>query len=66
MEHAVVRGIGATTKPACIIDGNGIDMQLQVFQIACAVCMLRALTGNLDKDGGDFIPQPVPLRNIQC
>ena len=55
----------ATTKPACIIDGNGIDMQLQVFQITRAVCMLRALTGNLDKDGGDFIPQPVPLRNIQ-
>lgn len=56
----------ATTKPACIIDGNGIDMQLQVFQITRAVCMLRALTGNLDKDGSDFIPQPVPLKNIQC
>jgi anaerobic selenocysteine-containing dehydrogenase len=27
--------------------------------------MLRALTGNLDKDGGDFIPQAVPLQNIQ-
>ncbi len=56
----------AATKPACIIDGNGLDMQVQVFQITRAVCMLRALTGNLDKDGGDFIPQPVPLRNIQC
>jgi anaerobic selenocysteine-containing dehydrogenase len=55
----------ATTGPACIIDGNGIDMQIQVFQITRAVCALRALTGNLDKDGGDFIPQPVPLRNIQ-
>ena len=56
----------ATSKPACIIDGNGIDMQLQVFQITRAICMLRALTGNLDIEGGDFIPQPVPLRNIQC
>ncbi|MDZ7581874.1 MAG: molybdopterin-dependent oxidoreductase [Deltaproteobacteria bacterium] len=55
----------ATTKPACIIDGNGLDMQVHVFQTTRAVCMLRALTGNLDKDGGDFIPQPVPLRNIQ-
>jgi len=55
----------ATIKPACIIDGNGIDMQLQVFQITRAVCLLRALTGSLDKDGGDFIPQPVPLKNIQ-
>jgi anaerobic selenocysteine-containing dehydrogenase len=55
----------ATSKPACIIDGNGVDMQLQVFQITRAICMLRALTGNLDVEGGDFIPQPVPLRNIQ-
>jgi anaerobic selenocysteine-containing dehydrogenase len=55
----------ATSKPACIVDGNGVDMQLQVFQITRAICMLRALTGNLDVEGGDFIPQPVPLRNIQ-
>jgi anaerobic selenocysteine-containing dehydrogenase len=55
----------ATTTPACIIDGNGLDMHLQVFQTTRAVAMLRALTGNLDRDGGDFIPQPVPLRNIQ-
>jgi anaerobic selenocysteine-containing dehydrogenase len=56
----------ATSKPACIIDGNGVDMQVQVFQITRAIGMLRALTGNLDIEGGDFIPQPVPLRNIQC
>ncbi len=55
----------ATTRPACIIEGNGLDMQLQTFQATRAVCMLRALTGNLDKDGGDFIPQPVPVKNIQ-
>ncbi len=57
--------IYATTKPACIIDGNGLDMHVQVFQSTRAVCMLRALTGNLDKEGGDFIPQKVPTRNIQ-
>jgi len=55
----------ATTRPACIIDGNGLDMHVQVFQATRAVCMLRALTGNLDKQGGDFIPQKVPTRNIQ-
>jgi anaerobic selenocysteine-containing dehydrogenase len=27
--------------------------------------MLRALTGNLDRPGGDLIPQPVPTRDIQ-
>jgi len=55
----------ATSSPACIIDGNGLDMQLQVFQATRTVGMLRALTGNLDRQGGDFIPQPVPLHNIQ-
>ena len=55
----------ATTKPACIIDGNGLDMQLHVFDHTRAVCMLRGLAGNIDRPGGDVIPQPVPVRNIQ-
>lgn len=55
----------AKTKPACIIDGNGIDMQPEVFQTTRAICILRALTGNIDVEGGDFIPQPIPLENIQ-
>ncbi len=55
----------AQTKPACIVDGNGLDMQLQTFQATRAVCMLRALTGNLDQEGGDFLLQPPALRNIQ-
>ncbi len=55
----------ATTKPACIIDGNGLDMQLNVFQNTRSVCILRGLTGNIDKAGGDLIPQPIPVRNIQ-
>ncbi|MFO7875739.1 MAG: molybdopterin-dependent oxidoreductase [Desulfovermiculus sp.] len=55
----------ARSKPACIIDGNGLDMQRDTFQATRAVCILRALTGNLDRPGGDFIPQPVPARDIQ-
>jgi anaerobic selenocysteine-containing dehydrogenase len=55
----------ALAEPACIIDGNGLDMQLQTFQTTRAVCILRALTGNVDRQGGDFIPQPVPMHNIQ-
>jgi len=55
----------ATTKPACIVDGNGLDMQVDTFDATRAVAMLRALTGNLDVKGGDFMPQPVPARNIQ-
>ncbi len=56
----------AASKPACIIDGNGLDMHLQVFQTTRAVCLLRALTGNLDKGGGDFILQPVPVNDLQA
>jgi anaerobic selenocysteine-containing dehydrogenase len=54
-----------SNKPACIVDGNGLDMQLPAFDTTRAVCMLRALTGNLDIVGGDFFPQPLPVRNIQ-
>ena len=55
----------ATKGPACIIEGNGLDMQLDVFDNTRAVCILRGLTGNLDRKGGDLLPQPVPVRNIQ-
>jgi anaerobic selenocysteine-containing dehydrogenase len=55
----------ATTKPAAIIDGNGLDMHREVFDTTRAVAMLRALTGNLDKPGGDVLPQPIAVRNIQ-
>jgi anaerobic selenocysteine-containing dehydrogenase len=55
----------ATVKPAAIIDGNGLDMHREVFDTTRAIAMLRALTGNLDKPGGDVLPQPIPARNIQ-
>ncbi|OEU72764.1 MAG: formate dehydrogenase [Desulfuromonadales bacterium C00003107] len=55
----------AQSETACIIDGNGLDMQLEVFDATRAVAMLRALSGNLDRAGGDLIPQPVAARNIQ-
>ncbi|WP_028581053.1 molybdopterin-containing oxidoreductase family protein [Desulfogranum japonicum] len=55
----------ATTKPACIVDGNGLDMHRFVFDTTRAVACLRPLTGNLDKPGGDVLPQPIPVRNIQ-
>ena len=54
----------AGSSPACIVDGNGLDMQLHTFQATRAVAMLRAITGNLDIPGGDFIPQPPRVHNI--
>lgn len=56
----------ATTKPACIIDGNGLDMQLDMFQSTRAVALLRGLTGNIDTMGGDVLPQPIAVKNIQA
>jgi len=55
----------AKIKPACIGDGNGIDMHLNVSQTSRAISILRALTGNIDKKGGDLIPQPIPFKDIQ-
>jgi len=68
LDPALVRDAAhlyATARPACIIDGNGLDMQLDVFQTTRTACILRALTGNIDKPGGDLVPEPVPMRNIQ-
>jgi len=55
----------ATTRPACIVDGNGLDMQLDIFQSTRAVALLRGLCGNIDHGGGDVLPQPIAVRDIQ-
>ena len=68
IDSDVIRTIArlyATTKPACIGEGNGLDMNLEVFQTTRAICILRALTGNIDKKGGDKIPLPIPFKNIE-
>ncbi|MBM9512148.1 molybdopterin-containing oxidoreductase family protein [Desulfogranum marinum] len=55
----------ATIKPASIIDGNGLDMHRHVFDTTRAVAFLRPLTGNLDTSGGDVLPQPIPVKDMQ-
>jgi len=55
----------ATTKPACLSEGNGVEMHLNTSQSMRAICILRALTGNIDKKGGDRIPQPIPFKDIR-
>ncbi|MDP2917616.1 MAG: molybdopterin-dependent oxidoreductase, partial [Dehalococcoidia bacterium] len=44
----------ATNKPACIAWGNGLDNNINNFQGDRAICILRAITGNLGKPGGDL------------
>jgi anaerobic selenocysteine-containing dehydrogenase len=62
----------ATTKPACLVLGNGIDNNINNFQTARAVCILRAITGNLGKPGTDIewseagvVPRGSPELNAQ-
>jgi len=43
----------ATSKPACIAWGNGIDTNIDNFQCARAISILRAITGNIGRPGGD-------------
>jgi anaerobic selenocysteine-containing dehydrogenase len=54
----------ATTRPACIQWGNGLDQNINTFQTVRAVHCLSAITGNLDVPGGDvpWIP-PAGLRS---
>ena len=52
-------------QPACIAEGNGLDMHCQVSQVTRALAILRAISGNLDRRGGDLIPQPVKIKNYQ-
>lgn len=47
----------ATAKTAAIQWGNAVDHGVNSFQTARAICMLRVVTGNLDRPGGDILPQ---------
>ena len=49
----------ATTKPATILDGNGLDQHPNVVQTVRVLGMLAAITGNIDVPGGNvFAPKP--------
>ena len=48
----------ATTRPACLQWGNGVDMNGCNFQTARALLALSALTGNVDRPGGDVLWVP--------
>jgi len=52
----------ATTRPACILWGNGLDQSPNCFQTARALMILRGVTGNIDVPGGDVFW--VPPENV--
>jgi anaerobic selenocysteine-containing dehydrogenase len=60
----------ATTRPACIQWGVGIDQGINNFQTIRAILLLSGITGNIDAPGGDvfWVPpenvlMPVPRLN---
>ena len=52
----------AASGPAAIQWGNVIDHGPNSFQTARAICILRAITGNLGIPGGEAKPSRFPLR----
>ena len=57
----------ATTKPAAMLWGNGIDMSPCNYQTARSLLILRAITGNIDVPGGDVLwvpPEGVKQRSL--
>jgi anaerobic selenocysteine-containing dehydrogenase len=48
----------ATTKPACIQTGNGFEHAPGCADAIRAVSILAAITGNLDRPGGDLLGGP--------
>ena len=51
----------ATTKPATIQWGNGLDTSATAFPSAKAIAILRAITGNLNVPGGELFLTPAPF-----
>ena len=51
----------AKTKPAVIQWGNALDHTTNSFQSFRAICILKAITGNLDIPGGEIVPERLPM-----
>ncbi len=48
----------ATNKPAAAINGMGIEQAQQAVEVMHARYILLAITGNLDIEGGEYLPGP--------
>ncbi|MFC1845867.1 molybdopterin-dependent oxidoreductase [Chloroflexota bacterium] len=57
----------ANAKPACIICGNGMENNVNNYQFNRAAAILRAITGNIGRPGGEmqFVdPSVVPMNSL--
>jgi len=51
----------ATTRPACIQMGNGLEHNLNSFQTVRAISIIKALTGNISAPGGEVYWTPLAI-----
>ncbi|MGC8816853.1 MAG: molybdopterin-containing oxidoreductase family protein [Candidatus Hadarchaeum sp.] len=54
----------ASTKPACINQGNSLDLQANGVQNSRALAIMMAITGNLDVPGGNTYSPRLRLTNL--
>lgn len=52
------------TKPACYYSYNGLEQHANAMQTNRAVCLFYALTGNLDRPGGNVWFPKVPVNDV--
>lgn len=48
----------ATSRPGIFVEGMGVEQQSNAAQIIHARCILAALAGNIDIEGGEELPGP--------
>jgi anaerobic selenocysteine-containing dehydrogenase len=48
----------ATSKPATFVEGMGVEQQSNSAQIIHSRCILAAISGNIDVEGGEELPGP--------
>ena len=55
-----VARIFATIKPGCLVLGHGIDAHQAAVETSIAFLSVLALTGNIDREGSNRAPKPLP------
>lgn len=55
----------ATTKPAVVVDGNGLDQHTNTVQTVRTTSILRALIRTVDEPGGSIMVPALPFIDVQ-
>ena len=55
----------ATTKPAVVVDGNGLDQHTATVQTVRTTSILRGLIRSIDEKGGSVMLPPLPFKDVQ-